>query len=140
MDNDFDKNFTDLINQISPELKKHHKEVARDARNESLAFKKVFLGSEEGKLVLNKLLELCSVRSSIFTGNSRTFYNCGKQDIGLYIQEMINHGTFNNRQEVYEKGLDDLFENKMDEHIKNASKQYDIDYDEIKSLIERNIE
>lgn len=140
MSSDYDKNFTDLINQISPELKKHHKEVEKDARNESLAFKKVFLGSDEGKLVLNKLLELCSVRSSIFTGNSRTFYNCGKQDIGLYIQEMIKHGTFNDRQEVYEEALDEHFESKLNDNIKKASKEYDINYEEIKSLIERNLE
>ncbi len=135
-----DKEFTDLVNQISPEAKKHHREVERESRNLSLAFKKVFLGSEEGALVLNKLLEFCMVRNSLFTGNSRTFYNCGKNDIGMYIQEMIQHGTFNERQDSFEEGLDELYETKMDESIKKASKEYDLKYEDIKTLIERNLE
>jgi hypothetical protein len=48
-------------------------------------FQAVFLGRPEGKRVLSILLNESGVFESSFTGNSRTFYNEGKRDMGLLL-------------------------------------------------------
>lgn len=45
--------------------------------------------SIHGRRVLNHLLGLCGIYSNSFTGNSTTFFNEGKRDIGLRILERI---------------------------------------------------
>lgn len=46
-------------------------------------------GSEAGGRVLNWIFGICKTGTSVFTGNSQTFYNSGQQDIGHIIENKI---------------------------------------------------
>ncbi len=52
------------------------------------AFKKVFGGSE-GRKVLKHIADECGYWDTIFTGNSKTFYKSGKQDMGAHLINMV---------------------------------------------------
>ena len=43
------------------------------------------LGSESGRWFLMRMLDVTKVNSMCFTGNSKTFYNEGRRDVGLGI-------------------------------------------------------
>jgi len=69
-------------------LEEKRKKAAEEARDEFLKdqefgikLRKVF-GSSEGIVVLDWILDQCGVLDTIFTGNSQTFYNSGRQDFG----------------------------------------------------------
>ena len=47
------------------------------------------LGSESGRWFLMRMLDLTKVNSMCFTGNSKTFYNEGRRDVGLGIIKSI---------------------------------------------------
>lgn len=47
------------------------------------------LKNKEGRWFLMRLLDLTKVTQSCFTGNSHTFYNEGKRDVGLAIMRDI---------------------------------------------------
>lgn len=61
-----------------------YKELRKDYRD-------LFLGSAAGKRVLSDLLNACGVFETSFTGNSRTFYNEGRREIGI----ILLHNCFN---------------------------------------------
>lgn len=42
-----------------------------------------------GRMVLWDILEFCGVFRSSFTGNSKTYFNEGQRDVGLYILKMM---------------------------------------------------
>ena len=48
------------------------------------------LGSESGRWFLMRMLDVTKVNSMCFTGNSKTFYNEGRRDVGLGIIKSIN--------------------------------------------------
>ena len=50
-----------------------------------VAVRKVFEGTEEGRLVFKYLMEYCDVFNLTMTGNSWTFFNEGKRDVGLHL-------------------------------------------------------
>jgi len=58
-----------------------HKTLVRD-------YEFAFRGPE-GSRVLEHIMSLCRINSSTFTGNSRTFYNEGVQDVGKAIKRMV---------------------------------------------------
>ena len=47
------------------------------------------LGSESGRWFLMRMLDVTKVNSMCFTGNSKTFYNDGRRDVGLGIIKSI---------------------------------------------------
>ena len=47
------------------------------------------LGSESGRWFLMRMLDVTEVNSMCFTGNSKTFYNEGRRDVGLGIIKSI---------------------------------------------------
>lgn len=47
------------------------------------------LGSESGRWFLMRMLDVTKVNSMCFTGNSKTFYNEGRRDVGLGIIKSI---------------------------------------------------
>lgn len=47
------------------------------------------LGSESGRWFLMRMLDVTKVNSMCFTGNSKTFYNEGRRDVGLGITKSI---------------------------------------------------
>ena len=47
------------------------------------------LGSESGRWFLMRMLYVTKVNSMCFTGNSKTFYNEGRRDVGLGIIKSI---------------------------------------------------
>lgn len=67
--------------------KKRDKKVDEEFASRRNDFKAVFLGSPAGRRVLSYLLNESGVFETSFTGNSRTFYNEGKRDIGLDIMD-----------------------------------------------------
>lgn len=69
------------------------KEALTEAQLKQLRkdYRDVFLGDAAGKRVLSDLLESCGVFETSFTGNSRTFYNEGKREIGI----ILLHNCFN---------------------------------------------
>lgn len=61
------------------------KEQARRDKEALLAL----LGSESGRWFLMRMLDVTKVNSMCFTGNSKTFYNEGRRDVGLGIIKSI---------------------------------------------------
>jgi len=51
---------------------------------------KSLMGQRFGRRIVYALLEKCGVYRSSFTGNSETFFNEGKRDIGLSYLAMVN--------------------------------------------------
>lgn len=47
------------------------------------------LGSESGRWFLMRMLDVTKVNSMCFTGNSKTFYNEGRRDVGVGIIKSI---------------------------------------------------
>ena len=47
------------------------------------------LGSDSGRWFLMRMLDVTKVNSMCFTGNSKTFYNEGRRDVGLGIIKSI---------------------------------------------------
>ena len=43
----------------------------------------------QGRKFIWHVLSLCELHSSSFTGNSRTFYNEGKRDVGLGVLQLL---------------------------------------------------
>ncbi len=58
---------------------------AEEAKKLRMDYREVLLGSAAGKRVLSDLLNACGVFESSFTGNSRTFYNEGRREIGIIL-------------------------------------------------------
>jgi hypothetical protein len=70
------------------------KELEKKLKNESLLLSyKTLLNNPDGKRVLWDILSMCGVFQLSFTGNSRTYFNEGKRQIGLYIMTMLNVGN-----------------------------------------------
>lgn len=65
------------------------KTKAQLAREKELEDFKQILATKAGRAFLWRLLEWCGVYHTSFTGNSTTFFNEGKRDIGLKLIEEI---------------------------------------------------
>lgn len=79
----------------------------RDKHNQLLSDIKATFETAHGLRTLDWLLALCHVGTSVFTGNSQTFYKSGQQDIGNTI---VNHILEADR-EIYPKLLQIKAEN-----------------------------
>lgn len=70
------------------------RELENRLKNEALllAFK-TMLKSPDGKRVLWDILSFCGVFQNAMTGNSKTYFNLGRQSVGQYIMVMLNIGN-----------------------------------------------
>lgn len=68
--------------EIQKEREKLSEEEQRKVR---MDYREVFLTTAAGKRVLSDLLNSCGVFEGSFTGNSRTFFNEGRREIGLIL-------------------------------------------------------
>jgi len=70
------------------------KELEQRVKNDALllAFK-TMLKNPDGKRVLLDILSFCGVFQNAMTGNSRTYFNLGRQSVGQYIMLMLNLGN-----------------------------------------------
>lgn len=75
-------------------IRAEQKELENKVTNEELlmAFKSM-LKSPDGRRVLWDLLSFCGVFQNAMTGNSRTYFNLGRQSVGQYIMVMLNIGN-----------------------------------------------
>jgi hypothetical protein len=64
------------------EQKKHDDEYMRKVKG---AAKRVFESNEDGRLLFKFILDYCDVFKMTMTGNSWTFFNEGKRDVGLML-------------------------------------------------------
>ena len=70
------------------------KELAQKLKDESLLRSyKILMNTVDGKAVLWDILSACGVFQLSFTGNSRTYFNEGKRQVGLYLMTMLNIGN-----------------------------------------------
>ena len=79
---------------IEEYVKDEKKELEQRLKNEALLLSfKTMLSSPDGKRVLWDILSFCGVFQNAFTGNSRTYFNLGRQSVGQYIMVMLNLGN-----------------------------------------------
>ena len=76
----------DVINKKKKQLEEFN---TSERRKEIDDFKKV-LSLPEGRRIMWKILSDAGVFRSSFTGNSTTFFNEGKRDIGLLVLSGVN--------------------------------------------------
>jgi len=74
-------------NEREREEAKKQREMEYEARKEAYRF--VFR-TQQGKVVLDDILKKAMLWVTTFTGNSQTYFNEGKRDLGLYILKMTN--------------------------------------------------
>ena len=78
-------------------------------RRVKAAVTKIFDDSEEGRIVFQYLMDYCDVFAMTMTGNSWTFFNEGKRDVGLMLlnlREMQWTDEVNMRRKEYLKKFD----------------------------------
>lgn len=63
---------------MQAEIRRRDEEALRD-----------LLGNESGRWFLMRLMDFTKVNQSCFTGNSHTFFNEGKREVGLEIMRMM---------------------------------------------------
>lgn len=77
-----------LYKELYGEQDKLKKRAYLDHKNLIRDYEITFRGAE-GSRVLEHIMSLARINSSTFTGNSRTFYNEGVQDLGKAIKRMV---------------------------------------------------
>lgn len=80
-----------LYSITEPDGKQEHfaKLMQAEIRRRDEEALREILGSESGRWFLMRLLDLTKVNQNCFTGNSHTFYNEGKREVGLEILRKI---------------------------------------------------
>lgn len=74
---------------------KNAKRSEESKRNQELNDVEFVLSTPQGRRFLWRLLGVCHVFKTSFTGNSTTFFNEGKRDIGLRLLADINEASPN---------------------------------------------
>ncbi len=72
---------------------KNAKRSEESKRNQELNDVEFVLSTPQGRRFLWRLLGVCHVFKTSFTGNSTTFFNEGKRDIGLRLLADINEAS-----------------------------------------------
>lgn len=79
---------------IEDYVKGEKDELERLAKNKDLMLSyKSMLQSADGKRVLWDILSFCGVFQNAMTGNSRTYFNLGRQSVGQYMMVALNVGN-----------------------------------------------
>lgn len=80
-------------NASDSEQVKNAKRSEESKRNQELNDVEFVLSTPQGRRFLWRLLGVCHVFKTSFTGNSTTFFNEGKRDIGLRLLADINESS-----------------------------------------------
>lgn len=75
--------------RVIEKKKRDKKEIHKRVRDREIADIKKLLSIPEGRRVIWRILEESGIFKSSFTGNSTTFFNEGKRDIGLLVLEEV---------------------------------------------------
>ena len=79
---------------IEDYVKGEKAEFERLSENKDLMLSyKSMLQSPDGKRVLWDILSFCGVFQNAMTGNSRTYFNLGRQSVGQYLMAALNIGN-----------------------------------------------
>lgn len=79
---------------IEDYAKGKQEELENLAKNQDLMLAyKSMLNSPDGKRVLWDILSFCGVFQNAMTGNSRTYFNLGRQSVGQYLMVALNIGN-----------------------------------------------
>jgi len=79
---------------IEDYVKGKEDEHQRLAKNQELMLSyKSMLKSPDGQRVLWDILTFCGVFQNAMTGNSRTYFNLGRQSVGQYLMVALNIGN-----------------------------------------------
>jgi hypothetical protein len=79
---------------IEDYVKGEEDELQRLAKNQELMLSyKSMLQSADGKRVLWDILTFCGVFQNAMTGNSKTYFNLGRQSVGQYLMVALNVGN-----------------------------------------------
>lgn len=95
------------------------KKIAREEMAEYMLFlKKVkaVFGTQNGMDVLDWLLEACGYADTIFTGNSRTYYQSGRQDVGREIMAEVTKADPQIHHQMIDRWCEDA-NRKMTEEV-----------------------
>lgn len=76
---------TDQYDAGDPVQYKKRKTKTQLKREQELEELKLVMSSPQGRAFLWRLLAKTGLYEEVFTGNSTTFYKCGKQAIGLWL-------------------------------------------------------
>jgi len=75
-------------------IRDEKKVLEQRVKNEALLLSfKTMLKTPDGKRVLWDILSFCGVFQNAMTGNSKTYFNLGRQSVGQYIMVMLNLGN-----------------------------------------------
>lgn len=80
-------------NAASPGQVAKAKRAADRTREEELLDVRYLLDSKQGRRFLWRYLEQCGIFRTSFTGNSQTFFNEGKRNIGLMLMSDITEAN-----------------------------------------------
>jgi hypothetical protein len=72
-----------------PAAAKEAQDEEKRKRERELSDMKWLLSDARGRRVIAILLDHCGVYRGVFTGNSTTFYNAGKQDVGHFLAAYV---------------------------------------------------
>lgn len=83
---------SDFRPTFTPEIKEEQRKVEADQREREQAhiedFREV-LRLPAGRRIVRTILDMTGCMDSVFTGNSKTFYNSGRADVGLEVMRDI---------------------------------------------------
>lgn len=100
----------DAYDAGDPSSFKKRKTKAELARENELEELKVIMSTPQGRSFLWRMLAKTGLYEEVFTGNSTTFYRCGRQSIGLWllseIHEADKRGYIKMQQEALNKEED----------------------------------
>lgn len=88
----------DTFNAADETKVNQRKRKSERDREREIADLKAVMATPEGRRLMWRVLGRCGIYSQSFTGNSSTFFNCGRQDIGLWLTAEL---TTTEHQEAY---------------------------------------
>lgn len=120
---------TVYTNKESVELVERHQ---HERDEEAYAF---LMNDRRGRWFVMRLMQICGIEESSFTGNSGTFYNEGKRDIGLSIKRDILvtlDDSSNNGLLLWQEGQRefDHFARELQNVIQQMNKEFGGNFDE----------
>ena len=85
------------MNAVTKEIARHLQENARQEELRDVAW---VMADTRGRRLMWRLLEICSVFRTTFTGNSPTFFNEGKRSVALELLADVEEGADDQYQKM----------------------------------------
>ena len=79
-------------NSAAQEAKQKERQVEEAIKRD--AYKKVF-NTPEGRVILKDIFQKAGMWFTTFTGNSQTYFNEGKRELGLYVLKRVTRADPN---------------------------------------------